>query len=197
MQFHNKLRMEAKERGEKYKITKLRRNIEMDEYDLLHWRRSFEEREALIRDISCRRALGLPLEEPGKYKPASFFGKDQYDPENPLYRYDYWGEPKNSEKSKQERMTELHNKSIVGKGNVWYEMSYEDAIAQRMQREARAKEEKQGVEEDSDRDYDDEDDDDDDIDFNLLGDFGVDLANHPVVNGTESAGLSHEGMFDN
>ena len=144
-----------------------------------------------------RRALGLPLEEPGKYKPASFFGKDQYDPENPLYRYDYWGEPKNSEKSKQERMTELHNKSIVGKGNVWYEMSYEDAIAQRMQREARAKEEKQGVEEDSDRDYDDEDDDDDDIDFNLLGDFGVDLANHPVVNGTESAGLSHEGMFDN
>jgi hypothetical protein len=44
--------MEAKERGEKYKITKLRRNIEMDEYDLLHWRRSFEEREALIRDIS-------------------------------------------------------------------------------------------------------------------------------------------------
>lgn len=24
----------------------------MDEYDLMHWRRSFEEREALIRDIS-------------------------------------------------------------------------------------------------------------------------------------------------
>lgn len=94
-------------------------------------------------------------------------------------------------------MTELHNKSIVGKGNVWYEMSYDDAIAQRMQREARAKEKKQGVEEDSDRDYDDEDDDDDDIDFNLLGDFGVDLANRPVVNGTESAGLSDEGMFGN
>ncbi|KAJ6374444.1 hypothetical protein OIU78_030045 [Salix suchowensis] len=197
-EFHNKLRMEAKERGEKYKITKLRRNIEMDEYDLLHWRRSFEEREALIRDISCRRALGLPLEEPGRYKPASFFGKDQYDPENPLYRYDYWGEPKNSEKSKQERITEIHNKSIVGKGNVWYEMSYEDAIAQRMQMEARAKEEKQGVEEDPGRDHDDEDDDDDDdIDFNLLGDFGVDFANQPVVNGTESAGLSDEGMFDN
>lgn len=52
LQFHNKLRNEAKERGEKYKITQLRRNIEMDEYDLLHWRRSFEEREALIRDIS-------------------------------------------------------------------------------------------------------------------------------------------------
>lgn len=52
MQHHNKLRREAEERGEKYKIDKLRRNIEMDEYDLLHWRRSFEEREALIRDIS-------------------------------------------------------------------------------------------------------------------------------------------------
>lgn len=52
MQYHNKLRKEAKERGEEYKIHKLRRNIEMDEYDLIHWRRSFEEREALIRDIS-------------------------------------------------------------------------------------------------------------------------------------------------
>lgn len=52
IQHHNKLRREAEERGEKYKIDKLRRNIEMDEYDLLHWRRSFEEREALIRDIS-------------------------------------------------------------------------------------------------------------------------------------------------
>jgi hypothetical protein len=51
-QLHNKLRIEAKERGEEYKVTKLRRNIEMDEYDLIHWRRSFEEREALLRDIS-------------------------------------------------------------------------------------------------------------------------------------------------
>ncbi|PPD76678.1 hypothetical protein GOBAR_DD26382 [Gossypium barbadense] len=99
-------------------ISQFRRNIEMDEYDYIHWRRSFEEREALIRDISCRQALGLPLEEPGRYKDASFFGKDQYDPSNPLYRYDYWGEPKNSEKSKQERMTDAHNKSIVGKGTV-------------------------------------------------------------------------------
>lgn len=30
----------------------MRRNDEMDEYDFLHWRRSVEEREALIRDIS-------------------------------------------------------------------------------------------------------------------------------------------------
>jgi len=52
IQLHNKLGMEAKGRGEKYKIDKLRRNVEMDEYDYMHWRRSFEEREALIRDIS-------------------------------------------------------------------------------------------------------------------------------------------------
>lgn len=52
IQNHNKLREEAIERGEKYTIDKLRRNVEMDEYDLLHWRRSLEEREALIRDIS-------------------------------------------------------------------------------------------------------------------------------------------------
>ncbi|OVA15374.1 Ribosomal protein S1 [Macleaya cordata] len=138
-QLNNKLRREAKERGEEFKVTKLRRNIEMDEYDLIHWRRSFEEREALIRDTSCRQTLGLPLQEPGRYVDNSYFGKDQYDPSSPLYRYDYWGEPKNSEKSKQERMTDAHNKSIVGKGNVWYEMSYEDAIKQRMEREARSK----------------------------------------------------------
>lgn len=52
MQHHNKLRIEAQERGEVYKISKLRRNIEMDEYDFIHWRRSLEEREALLRDIS-------------------------------------------------------------------------------------------------------------------------------------------------
>lgn len=51
-QLHNKLRKEAEERGETYKITKLRRNEEMDDYDLIHWRRSFEERETLLRDIS-------------------------------------------------------------------------------------------------------------------------------------------------
>ncbi|XP_059641125.1 protein PLASTID TRANSCRIPTIONALLY ACTIVE 10 [Cornus florida] len=198
-QLHNKLRKEAKERGEEYKDTKMRRNIEMDEYDLIHWRRSLEEREALIRDISCRQALGLPLEEPGRYVDASYFG-DEYDPANPLYRYDYWGEPKNSEKSKQERMTDAHNKSIVGKGTVWYEMSYEDAINQRMQKEAQSK----GVmqievdeEDGTGRDLDDEDDDDDDFDYSILGDPNVDFSNQPVVNGTESSRMSDEGMFEN
>ncbi|GER31987.1 plastid RNA-binding protein, partial [Striga asiatica] len=101
-QVHIKLWKEAAERGEEYKITKLRRNEEMDEYDFIHWRRSFEEREALLRDISW-------------YVDPSYFGKDEYDQDNPLYRYDYWGEPKNSEKSKQDRMMDAHNKSIVGK----------------------------------------------------------------------------------
>ncbi|KAA8542158.1 hypothetical protein F0562_023310 [Nyssa sinensis] len=198
-QLHKKLRKEAEERGEEYKVTKLRRNSEMDEYDLIHWRRSFEEREALIRDISCRQALGLPLEEPGRYVDASYFGKDQYDPSNPLYRYDYWGEPKNSEKSKQERMTDAHNKSIVGKGTVWYEMSYEDAIKERMQREAQSK----GVmlkeadeEQYADRDRDD-DDDDDDFDYSILGDPSLNISNQPLVNGTESSRLSDEGVFEN
>ncbi|KAE8652384.1 hypothetical protein Csa_013931 [Cucumis sativus] len=189
-QVHNKLRQEAQERGEDYKITKLRRNLEMDEYDLMHWRRSFEEREALIRDISCRQALGLPLEEPGRYVDASYFGKDQYDPSNPLYRYDYWGEPKNSEKSKQERMTDAHNKSIVGKGVVWYEMSYEDAIKEQMEREASPK----VAEED---DTDEDDDDDDDFDFSILQDSSVDeFPTQPHVNGTESSRISDEGMFE-
>ncbi|XP_052176550.1 protein PLASTID TRANSCRIPTIONALLY ACTIVE 10 [Diospyros lotus] len=200
---HNKLRKEAKERGEKYKVTKLRRNIEMDEYDFIHWHRSFEEREALLRDISCRQALGLPLEEPGRYKDASFFGKDQYDPSSPLYRYDYWGEPKNSEKSRQERMTDAHNKSIVGKGTVWYEMSYEDAINQQMEREAQLKgavlreaDAKDYEEREHGDDEDEDDDDDEDFDYSILADPNMDFSDQPLVNGTESSRMSDEGMFE-
>ncbi|KAL0010548.1 hypothetical protein SO802_005656 [Lithocarpus litseifolius] len=193
-QHHNKLKREAEERGEKYKIDKLRRNIEMDEHDLLHWRRSFEEREALIRDISCRQALGLPLEEPGRYKDASFFGRDKYDPSNPLYRYDYWGEPKNSEESKQERMTDAHNKSIVVNGVVCYEMSYNDCIKQKMKREAEEQAQKQADHEDSKRDHDededkddDEDDDDDDEDdydlFSILRNIMLMIQTNPMLMG--------------
>ncbi|KAF2314171.1 hypothetical protein GH714_023851 [Hevea brasiliensis] len=130
-----------------------------------------------------------------EYKPASYFGKDQYDPDNPLYRYDYWGEPKNSEKSKQERMTDAHNKSIVGKGTVWYEMSYEDAIKQRMQRESRSKGMKQREDEDSDGDHRNDEDEDDDFDYSILSDLN-DISNQPLVNGTKSPGLSDEGMFE-
>ncbi|XP_075479633.1 protein PLASTID TRANSCRIPTIONALLY ACTIVE 10 [Primulina tabacum] len=196
-QLHNKLRKEAEKRGETYKITKLRRNEEMDEYDLIHWRRSFEEREALLRDISCRQALGLPLEEPGRNVDPSLLGKDQYDPDNPLYRYDYWGEPKNSEKSRQERMTDAHNKSIVGKGTVWYEMSYEDAIKQRMQREALGIGQKQNEEDDSsEEDSGEDDDDDDDFDYSIFGLPTENAANQPHVNGTESLRLSDEGIFE-
>ncbi|CAI9113067.1 OLC1v1013595C1 [Oldenlandia corymbosa var. corymbosa] len=195
-QHYEKLRKEAFERGEKYKIYKLKRNVEMDEYDLIHWRRSYEEREALMRDISCRRALGLPLVEPGRYADPSYF-KGEYDPEHPLYRFDYWGEPKNSEKSKQERMTEAHNKSIIGNGKVWYEMSYEDAIKLKKIREA------QGLtqeDEDADIDVDDsEDEDDDEYDdlvYSILTSPSLDSSEQPHVNGTESSRLSDEGMFE-
>ncbi|ESR53293.1 protein PLASTID TRANSCRIPTIONALLY ACTIVE 10 [Citrus sinensis] len=195
---HNKLQREAKERGEQYKVYKLRRNFEMDEYNFIHWRRSLEERGALIRDISCRQALGLPLEEPGRYKEDSFFGKDEYDPSNPLYRYDYWGEPKNSEKSLQERMRDAHNKSIVGKGMVWYEMSYDDVIKQKMQREARSKRVTlEEEEEDSTSGHGNGDDDDDDFDYSILSDSSsLSFSNQPVVNGTESSSISDEGMFE-
>lgn len=158
--------------------------------------------------FGSRQALGLPLEEPGRYKDASFFGKDKYDPSNPLYRYDYWGEPKNSEESKQERMTDAHNKSIVGNGVVWYEMSYDDCIKQKMKREAEEQAQKQADREDSKRDHDededkddDEDDDDDDDEddydlFSILRNYNVDDSNQPHVNGTESSRMSDEGIFE-
>lgn len=51
IQLINKLKKDSEARGEEYEYPKMRRNVEMDEYDLMHWRRSLEEREALIRDI--------------------------------------------------------------------------------------------------------------------------------------------------
>jgi len=144
------------------------------------------------------------LEEPGRYKDANFFGKDQYDPSSPLYRYDYWGEPKNSEKSRQERMTDAHNKSIVGKGTVWYEMSYEDAINQQMEREAQLKgavlreaDAKDYEEREHGDDEDEEDDEDDeDFDYSILADPNMDFSDQPLVNGTESSRMSDEGLFE-
>ncbi|KAK1315553.1 hypothetical protein QJS10_CPA05g01737 [Acorus calamus] len=97
-------------------------------------------------------------------------------------------------------ITKDHNKSIIGKGNVWYEMSYEEAIKQRMQREARSKvtmgqqqgEPKEGVEDG------DDDDEDVDFDYSILGssNSSSSSSNKPVVNGTESPGIADEGMFE-
>lgn len=142
--------------------------------------------------VCSRQALGLPLEEPGRYKPGSFFGKDQYDPTSALYQYDYWGEPKNSEISKQERMKDAHNKSIVGKGNVWYDMSYDDAIKQTIERRkdgsnvvSQKEEETESKEEEAE-----EDDDEyefDDFDYSILSDessIGY-SEQQPLVNGTQ------------
>lgn len=200
-QLNNKLKKEAAARGEQFKIEKLRRNIEMDEYDFMHWRRSLEEREALLRDISCRKAVGLPVEEPGRYDIETEYSKGRYDPTNPLYRYDYWGEPKNSEKSKQERKTDDHNKAIVGKGNVWYEMSYEEAIKQKEFREVQIKKKPKETEEkvEEAESIDDDDDDDLDFDYSILGsvDDNENSSSKPVVNGTESPRLSEEGLFGN
>ncbi|KAJ9567700.1 hypothetical protein OSB04_003666 [Centaurea solstitialis] len=179
-QHHNELKRQAMDGGAtSYKIDKLRRNHEMDEYDLVHWRRSLEEREALLRDISCRKALGLPLEEPGSYHDPNSVAKDKYDPENPLYRYDYWGEPKSSEKSKQERMRDFHNKGIIGRGMVWYETSYEDAMKRTAETEAAEMLQSKHQEED----------DDDEVD-NII--YSIITEPQPEVNGVQSNAFSDE-----
>lgn len=160
-QLIKKLKKEADERGEEYKVGKLRRNKEMDEYDLMQWRRSFEEREALIRDICCRKALGLPIEEPGRYDvdETEVFGKDYYDPSKPMYRYDYWGEPKNTEKTKLDRDVELHNQQVVGDAKKWCEMSYDDYVRKKVRleaAEAKARQKKASEPQEEEEEYDDE-----------------------------------------
>lgn len=96
-------------------------------------------------------------------------------------------------------MVEEHNKSIVGRGTVWYEMSYEEAIEQRMRREAQSKATAKEVEEKELDEDEDEDEDDDGIDFDysIFEDSTHSFsANKPIVNGTESPSMSDEGMFE-
>lgn len=93
-------------------------------------------------------------------------------------------------------MTDAHNKSIVGKGNVWYEMSYDECIKQKMEREAKGIKPRVVDDEDSDGSQDDDDDDDDDFDFSILSEYSLEMANQPHVNGTESSRISEEGMFE-
>lgn len=40
-----------------------------------------------------RKELGLPLEEPGRYADKTKWGKNPYDPNDPRFRNDYWGDP--------------------------------------------------------------------------------------------------------
>lgn len=109
-------------------------------------------------------------------------------------------------------MTDTHNKSIVGKGTVWYEMSYEEAIKQRMRREARearlkrmSKEDEQDDHSknktkaavvDDDDDDEDDDDEDDDFDYSILGSVNPVSSNQLIVNGTETFSISDEDVLD-
>jgi hypothetical protein len=64
------------------------------------------------------------------------YGKDYYDESKPMYRYDYWGEPRNTEKTKLERDVERHNQQIIGDAKKWCEMSYEDYVRKKTRMEA-------------------------------------------------------------
>lgn len=93
-------------------------------------------------------------------------------------------------------MTDAHNKSIVGKGTVWYEMSYDDAIKVQERREAQGKVKKY-VEDDADE-YPSDEDSDEDFDYSILSEPIENESDQPVVNGTQSSRLSSDdGMFEN
>lgn len=86
-------------------------------------------------------------------------------------------------------MKDAHNKSIVGKGNVWYDMSYDDAIKQTIERRKDGSNlASQEEEEETESDEEEDDDDDfDDFDYSILSDessIGY-SEQQPLVNGTQ------------
>lgn len=94
-------------------------------------------------------------------------------------------------------MTEDHNRSIVGKGKVWYDMPYEEAIKQQTRGEGSSRRDAHRENAEQDTEEEEEDDDDGlDFDYEILGDSSSVSAGKPFVNGTESPGVSDEGMFE-
>lgn len=128
------------------------------------------------------------------------FGRNEYDPSNPVYRYDYWGEPKNTEKSRQQRLADAHTNSIVGKSKVWYQMSAEDYTKQQRLWEAQSKG-KATQEDDGESDQDDDDEyEDDEYIYSILSDPSMSVSDHRqpiVVNGIASSIMTDGRMYDN
>ncbi|KAL3687505.1 hypothetical protein R1sor_013814 [Riccia sorocarpa] len=87
------LEIKAQSRGEEFVPPESRFERRVRELNDMHQRRWDEEREALVRDRVSRLQAGLPLEEPGRYADKSFWGKNLYDPREPQWRHDYWGDP--------------------------------------------------------------------------------------------------------
>jgi hypothetical protein len=75
-----------------------------------------------------------------------------------MYRYDYWGEPKNTEKTRLERDVERHNQQVVGDAKKWCEMSYDDYIRKKLwleAAEARERQRKASEPQEEEEEYDD------------------------------------------
>lgn len=88
-----RLMLIAEEKGEEFICPPLRFEKRVEELNNMHNQRTKEEFEALRRDIAARKELGLPLEEPGRYADKTKWGKNPYDPNDPRFRNDYWGDP--------------------------------------------------------------------------------------------------------
>lgn len=130
--------------------------------------------------LFSRTAVGLPLEEPGKYiDDPDFWGKE-YHKSNPVYRVDvYEQEKKNRRKAKAEADLETqYIKILGGKQSKWYEMSYDGYMARkqylarkarlealRRKKEAAARKKNEVEEPESEGEEEEVDDYDDDIDF--------------------------------
>ncbi|CAK9218034.1 unnamed protein product [Sphagnum troendelagicum] len=84
---------EAMAKGEEFVPPQNRLDCRVEELNVMDNERKLAEKEALMRDTACRIELGLPLEEPGRYADKEFWGKNPYDPREPRWRHDYWGDP--------------------------------------------------------------------------------------------------------
>lgn len=90
-----RLMLVAESKGEEFEPPMLQFEKRVAELNEMHNQRGKEEREALMRDTASRNELGLPTEEPGRYADKSMWGKNPYDPDDPRWRHDYWGDPTN------------------------------------------------------------------------------------------------------
>eukprot|EP00850_Spirogloea_muscicola_P014611 SM000106S13959 [mRNA] locus=s106:196587:201195:+ [translate_table: standard] len=88
-----RLEAEASATGEPFVPFPRRAELRIAELTRMQDERKRLEVEALLKDNMRRREAGLPLEEPGRYADKEFWGRNLYDPSEPRWRHDYWGDP--------------------------------------------------------------------------------------------------------
>ncbi|GBG80848.1 hypothetical protein CBR_g31403 [Chara braunii] len=90
------------------------------ELERMQWQRHMEHERTTIRDNMRRVEEGLPIEEPTRYVDRSWFGENNFDPDDKRFSHSYFGDPEQIEREEMEggpRKEPPPEKPVAGGGD--------------------------------------------------------------------------------